>query len=103
MVFIELHPFTRDLRDFLNDDNYSSVQGFLMGQPERGTIIPGSGGLRKLRWRMPGHGKRGGLRIVYYWAVAEHIIYLLAIYAKSDKEDMTRAELSLLKRIIEDE
>ena len=103
MVFIELHPFTRDLQDFLNDDDYSLMQGFLMNQPEHGTVIPASGGLRKLRWRMPSRGKRGGLRIVYYWAVAEHIIYLLAVYAKSRKEDLTRAELSLLRTIIEDE
>ncbi len=66
MVFIELHPFTRDLQDFLNDDDYSLMQGFLMNQPEHGTVIPASGGLRKLRWRMPSRGKRGGLRIVYY-------------------------------------
>ncbi len=79
------------------------MQLFLMNHPEGGTIISGSGGLRKFRWRMPGRGKRGGLRIVYYWAVAEHIIYLLAIYAKSDKEDLTKAELASLKRIIEEE
>jgi mRNA-degrading endonuclease RelE of RelBE toxin-antitoxin system len=64
--FIETRLFTRLVREYLDDDEYRELQKVLMDNPETGNIIPGSGGLRKVRWRAPGRGKRGGYRVIYY-------------------------------------
>ena len=67
IVFIETPIFTKLTRDLLSDDYYRNLQRMLLLRPDAGDIIQGSGGLRKIRWNIPGHGKRGGLRIIYYW------------------------------------
>jgi mRNA-degrading endonuclease RelE of RelBE toxin-antitoxin system len=64
--FIETKLFSRLLREYLTDDEYALLQGELMKSPERGALIPGSGGVRKLRWAQSGRGKRGGIRLIYY-------------------------------------
>jgi len=64
--FIETRLFTRLVQEYLDDDEYRELQKVLMDNPETGNIIPGSGGLRKVRWRAPGRGKRGGYRVIYY-------------------------------------
>jgi hypothetical protein len=66
--------------------------------PGRGSVIRGSGGLRKVRWAAKGHGKRGGIRIIYFWWLVSDRILLLDIYAKSEKEDLAAAEIAKLKR-----
>jgi mRNA-degrading endonuclease RelE of RelBE toxin-antitoxin system len=67
MEFIEASAFTKYIYTYLTDDEYFGMQSFLFNHPESGKIIPGSGGLRKLRWAMAGKGKSGGLRIIYYF------------------------------------
>jgi hypothetical protein len=74
----------------------------LFVRPDAGNIIPKSGGLRKLRVAARGHGKRGGARMIYYWVVARDRILLLDIYAKNEKEDLSAAEVKLLRGLIED-
>ncbi|MHB1941558.1 MAG: hypothetical protein ACYCP0_00670 [Acidiferrobacteraceae bacterium] len=66
MEFIEAPPFTRLVHKYLADDEYAALQWALTLRPEAGAVIPGSGGIRKLRWAGKGHGKRGGLRVIYY-------------------------------------
>jgi mRNA-degrading endonuclease RelE of RelBE toxin-antitoxin system len=66
--FIETASFTKILEQYLDDDEYSRLQNHLNNHPESGVIVPGSGGVRKLRWRGEGRGKRGGLRLIYYLA-----------------------------------
>jgi hypothetical protein len=73
-----------------------------MLRPDAGVIIPGSGGLRKLRWRLEGRGKRGGARVIYYWMKGENVIYLVFGYAKSKQEDLTREQLRILRQLVED-
>jgi mRNA-degrading endonuclease RelE of RelBE toxin-antitoxin system len=69
MQFIETSIFTRQVTSLLTDDEYSQLQVALFTHPEMGSIIPRSGGLRKVRWSMSGRGKRGGVRAIYYWVV----------------------------------
>ena len=65
-TFIETRLFTRLVQDYLKENEYRVLQEALMNNPEAGNLIPGSGGIRKLRWRAPGRGKRGGFRVMYY-------------------------------------
>ena len=98
MRFVETAVFTRALMSLLSDDEYRSLQLALMLRPEAGDLIPGSGGLRKLRWSLSGKGKRGGTRLIYYWQLGSEIIYMLFIYAKSRQGDLTPEQLKTLSR-----
>ena len=66
-------------------------------------VIPGSGGLRKIRWASSGRGKRGGVRIIYYWAVELEQLLMLFVFAKNERDDLTPDQLKILKTIVEDE
>jgi hypothetical protein len=101
--FVETPIFSGQLYRLLSDDDYRSLQLALTLRPEQGALIPGSGGLRKLRWARPGQGKRGGLRVIYYWVSSESLIYLLFLYAKNQQEDLRPDQLELLRRIIEED
>ena len=65
-VFVESAAFDRWRAHYLDDTEYGELQQFMMQSPEAGVIVPGSGGVRKLRWRIEGAGKRGGLRVIYF-------------------------------------
>ncbi len=103
MELIETPIFTRQVTQQLGDDEYRLLQLHLLRRPDAGVIIPGSGGLRKLRWRLPGRGKRGSARIIYYWKVARGRLYLLFLYPKNVRSDLTRAQLQALRKLILDE
>ncbi len=103
MELIETISFTRRIRELLTDDEYSRLQTTLIEAPDLGDVIKGSGGLRKLRWRLRGRGKSGGARVIYYWAVTKDIILMLAVYPKSAKDDLTQREIGILKRTVENE
>ena len=81
MIFIETSVFTKEIKDLLSDEEYRMLQTALMFRPDAGDIIRGGGGLRKVRWSLPGMGKRGGLRIIYYWDPPD-TIYMLLPYNK---------------------
>ena len=66
MEFIESTAFTKYVYDYLSDDEYLGLQSFLLLYPESGKVVPGSGGVRKIRWAMTGKGKSGGVRVIYY-------------------------------------
>src|ERR1700726_2524228 len=87
--FIETPVFSHQLSRVLSDDEYRALQTALILRPEQGPLIPGTGGLRKVRWMLRGKGKRGGLRVIYYWDSAVSIVYLLFLYSKSRQEDLT--------------
>ncbi len=84
MVFIETSTFTKLIYDYLTDDEYLGLQGYLFEHPEAGDVVPGSGGVRKIRWMMTGRGKRGGVRVIYYWKRQDDEIWMLTIYAKNE-------------------
>ncbi len=80
MQFIETSISTRQVTSILTDDEYSQLQMTLFARPDMGVIIPHGGGLRKVRWSVSGRGKRGGVRVIYYWVVAEDQILMLFMY-----------------------
>lgn len=103
MRFVETPVFTRVITRLLDEDSYRDLQVALMLRPGQGPLIRGGGGLRKLRWARPGVGKRGGLRVIYYWAPAERAFYMLYAYAKNEQGDLTPAQLRQLGRVAREE
>jgi mRNA-degrading endonuclease RelE of RelBE toxin-antitoxin system len=100
VIFVETPTFTRRVLDLLEDDEYRELQAHLAEQPGIGNVIPGSGGMRKLRWAGSGRGKRGGLRVIYYWWVAVDRISMLFIYRKNERDDLTPEQVKLLRRAL---
>lgn len=82
------------------DDEYRLLQLHLINKPDAGSIIKGSGGLRKLRWAAKSHGKSGGVRVIYYWFLEEESILLLFAYAKNERDDLTPDQLKQLSKAI---
>ena len=103
MRFIETPIFTEDVSKELSSDEYRQVQVALMLRPEQGAIIRGSGGLRKVRWRRAGMGKRGGLRVIYYWETQSETFYMLTLYRKSQQADLSPGQLRMLRRLVAEE
>jgi hypothetical protein len=97
VVFVETPIFNRRVLQYMGDDDYGEMQMFLAQRPDSGSIIKGSGGLRKLRWAGSGRGKRGGLRVIYYWWVAPARISLLLLYPKNERDDLTVDQLNKLR------
>jgi len=102
MIFIETPLFTKVVRGLLPDDSYAALQQVLIYRPDAGDVIAGSGGLRKIRWRVPGSGKRGGLRVIYYWDVSEETIFMLLVYKKSRQEDLTSSQIKTLRNLVKE-
>jgi hypothetical protein len=94
LVFLETPLFTRLLGDYLNDESYRELQRALMGNPGMGDLMPGTGGFHKVRWEdaRRGKGKRGGLRVIYYYLMADHQIWFFTLYVKEGAGDLTAEE-----------
>ena len=100
--FIETRLFTRLVQEYLDDDEYRELQKVLMDNPETGNIIPGSGGLRKVRWRAPGRGKRGGYRVIYYARLKQGVILMLTMYPKNVAENIPTHVLRQIRKEVKD-
>jgi hypothetical protein len=101
--FLETPVFTSRLRGLVDEEEYRAVQLALLLRPEQGPLIPDSGGLRKLRWGARGRGKRGGVRLIYYWAPQEQAFYMLYVYAKNEQGDLTAVQVRILRRVVREE
>jgi mRNA-degrading endonuclease RelE of RelBE toxin-antitoxin system len=97
MEYIESPLFSKLVGSYLEDEEYAAFQWELALHPEKGDLIPGSGGLRKIRWAGKGRGKRGGVRMIYYYKNQEGQIWLLTIYAKNEDENIPLAILRKIK------
>lgn len=104
-TFVELPAFLRVRADYLNDDAYRRLQNELMDNPEAGDVIKGAGGLRKLRQpdALRGKGKRGGLRVIYYWWFGGDQFWLFTVYDKDDADDLTPDQCKALKQMLKNE
>jgi hypothetical protein len=98
MIFIEDHGFQKRRKGLMKDEELFRLLEWLAVHPESGNVIPGSGGLRKVRWAAKGHGKRGGARVIYFWWTSADRILLLDIYTKGEQENLAAAEIEELKR-----
>lgn len=103
MEIIETSIFTRLITSYLSDDEYCKLQVALIQRPNLGVKIPGTGGLRKLRWGVEGKGKRGGIRVIYYWLVADDELFMLYVYSKNEREDLTDEQKRILRKVVEEE
>ncbi len=103
MLIVETTIFTRQVKTLLDDEEYRLLQLHLASRPEAGSVIKGSGGLRKVRWSVGGRGRRGGVRVIYYFASPLSRILLLMIYSKTSRDDLTPGQIKTLRKIVEEE
>jgi len=99
--FIETRLFSKLVLEYLSDEQYGTLQQALMQNPDSGPVIPGSGGVRKLRWAAPGRGKRGGYRVIYYVKRANGVIWLLTMYPKNVAENIPATVLRRIRQEVE--
>jgi hypothetical protein len=102
IIFKETTVFTRQISNLISDDAYREFQQELIFNPIAGDLIKGSGGLRKIRWRSASGGKRGGIRVIYFWYMADSEIFLLLAYGKTEKADLSAKEIKILKALVEE-
>lgn len=102
MEFIETPMFTRLIIEFLPDESYRLLQADIAKNPEAGDLIAGGGGIRKLRFALPGRGKRGGARLIYYWQTSKNKTYMLLAYAKARKENLEPEQVAILKALVKE-
>ena len=102
MVFIETQTFTKTISDLLTDDEYRLLQNELTQNPEAGDIIPGAGGIRKIRFAVQGKGKRGGARLIYYWQKSKDRTFMLAAYAKAKQTNLDPEQAAVFKMLVKE-
>jgi hypothetical protein len=104
-LFVELPAFERHRSDYLDDEAFRVLQNLLMSQPDAGDLMPGTGGLRKLRFSdvHRGKGRRGGLRVIYYWSNAGPQFWLFTLFDKNEMTDLTPRQRKTLKGMIKSE
>jgi hypothetical protein len=99
MVFIETSLFSKLIYKYLSQEELWGLQNYLLEYPDKGDIVSGSGGVRKIRWAATGRGKRGGVRVIYYWKQSDDEIWFLTIYAKNEASTIPE---HILKKIAEE-
>ena len=103
MVIVEVRGFTARICDLLPDEDYRLFQLELVRNPHAGRVIPGTGGLRKLRWAASGRGKRGGARVIYFWHPKSQHLLMLFVYPKNERSDPTATQKRVLRKSVETE
>jgi mRNA-degrading endonuclease RelE of RelBE toxin-antitoxin system len=103
MVFKETTVFTKQVKQLLDVESYRLLQLRLIADPEAGALIPGTGGLRKIRWQGSGRGKRGGIRAIYYWATKDDVVLMLLAYPKNERDDLSPEQKKVLRALVKEE
>jgi hypothetical protein len=99
VTVVETPFFVRQAEKFWTETEREAFVDFIARNPESGDVIPETGGIRKVRWARTGGGKRGGLRVIYFYHHAEHPLYLLMVYAKARQENLTPDEKRTLRQL----
>ena len=100
LLIVETPLFTKQIMALATDEEYRALQQVLVANPATGDLIPGGGGIRKVRMARPGTGKRGGARVIYYWRQDKGMIFMLVAYGKSVKTNLSPAEISTLRELV---
>ncbi|MEH6576271.1 MAG: type II toxin-antitoxin system RelE/ParE family toxin [Amphritea sp.] len=103
IVFKETLIFTKQITGLLTDDEYKELQAQLIEEPEKGPVMKGTGGCRKVRWAKDGSGKSGGIRVIYYWITEDNQIYMLFAFPKNEQENLTSEQKTALKKVVQKE
>ena len=103
VLFIETSVFTRQIRELITDASYRELQEWLVASPGAGALIQGGGGVRKVRWNSSRSGKRGGIRVIYYWMSKEDRMLMLLAYSKSRCDDLSKAQIRYLAALVKNE
>ena len=100
ITVVEVEPFPSKADKVWREEERLEFITFIALNPMAGNVIPGSGGIRKVRWTRPGKGKRGGVRVIYYFHDALIPLFLLTVYSKSRKDDLSREELKAMRKLV---
>jgi len=100
VTFIELPLFTALITGLVDDTSYAEFQKELLRQPDKGDVIQHAGGLRKVRLRLPGRGKRGGARVIYLLLAQYDVIVFFYVYTKAERENLTASQLKRLRNAV---
>ena len=100
MTVVETQEFLRRAKPLMSGSERKDLVAFVGANPEAGEIIPGTGGVRKIRWALEGAGKRGGARVIYYYHNQRLPVFLLSAYAKNQTADLSQSERNAIKRLV---
>lgn len=100
MIFVETHVFSRQRHEHLSEEQFRALQNLLLESSHAGARIPGTGGLRKLRWSAEGRGKRGGLRVIYFFVETRKLVLLLLLYPKNVQDDLSAEQKRVLQELV---
>src|ERR1035437_3591953 len=100
MTVVETGEFLKRAKPLMSGSERTDLVAFVGANPEAGEIIPGTGGVRKIRWALEGAGKRGGARVIYYYHNERLPLFLLSAYAKNKKADLSQSERNAMKRLV---
>ncbi|BEN55104.1 type II toxin-antitoxin system RelE/ParE family toxin [Serratia marcescens] len=101
LEFIETTVFSRKRAELMKDDDFQAFQSYLLLNHHEGDTISHTGGCKKIRWGLDGKGKRGGVRVIYYLTAPSGRVYLLLIYSKNEKDDLSGQEKAILRSIVQ--
>jgi hypothetical protein len=96
---VETIPYLRHSAGLLSEEERAAIADHLAAHPTDGDLVPGGGGIRKLRWGVAGRGKRGGVRVIHYFADRQYPVFILDVFAKNERENYTAAELSMVREV----
>lgn len=99
IAIVELSSFSKKAAKILDKEEIGALRAYLLQHPDKGDVIPGTGGIRKLRWAASGRGKRGGARVIYFYHVVGTTVYLMGCYAKNEQTDLSSADKKHLKSL----
>jgi hypothetical protein len=97
---VELDEFLAITRKLMDDEERAELVNYLAYHPTAGVVVPGSGGVRKLRWGLEGRGKRGGARVIYFYHDMDMPLYLLTAYAKNERENLDQSEINTMRKLV---